>query len=218
MSRHRHVWNRALQSAGVRRILTWVLSRVLMRFMRNPMNQFDSSVASAELRAEIEVITRRYDPDKVRGQLADIGKLRRRFLHSIEVIQAVDVATEGPGQFNCYMYALNVHDSSRIAALLGTTDQPLGNEFMRWLVKSRRLKATTDGLKDDDMILYSDDRGPLHAGRWSGTAVVSKWGLAHLWKHGMFEVPTRYGHIVRTYRGVKAQQAEKWFVDYLSRR
>jgi len=32
--------------------------------MRNPKNQFDSSVASPELWAEVDAITRRYDPDQ----------------------------------------------------------------------------------------------------------------------------------------------------------
>jgi hypothetical protein len=185
--------------------------------MRSLENQHDSSLASPELRAEVEAITRRHDPDKVRGQLADIASLKPRFPHSIEIVEAVDVAVAGPGQFNCYMYALNVQDSPRVAALLGNTTRPLGKEFMRWLVKSRRLKAAIDVLKDGDIILYSAEGGPLHAGRWNGSAVISKWGLAHLWKHAIFEVPTRYGHIARSYRSVKAQQAEKWFSDFLNR-
>jgi hypothetical protein len=183
--------------------------------MRKHKNQFDPSIAPPELRAEIEAITRRYDPDKVHGQLADMESLRLRFPHSVGIVEAVDVALAGPRQFNCYMYALNIHDSSRIAGLLATTVRPLGNEFMRWLVDSRRLKATADGLQHNDIILYSDEYSPLHAGRWNGSAVVSKWGLAHLWKHPIFEVPTRYGHIARSYRGVNASQAEKWFFDYM---
>jgi hypothetical protein len=186
--------------------------------MRRPKNEFDASVGSPQLRAELDVITRRYDPDQVRRQLGDIQSLNAGHPHSIECLEAVDLAIAGPGQFNCYMYALNIHDSAQVAELLANTTRPLGNGFMRWLIQTRRLKPTSDALQINDIIVYCDEEGPKHAGRWNGAAVVSKWGLAHLWEHGMFEVPTRYGHLVRSYRGVKARQAEKWFADYLSRR
>ena len=186
--------------------------------MRRPKNEFDASVGSPGLRAALEAITRRYDPDPVREQLADVSSLRKCNPHSIEIVEAVDHAVAGPGQFNCYMYALNIHDSAKIARLLANTTRPLGNGFIRWLIQTRRLKPTTDALQSNDLIVYADEEGPKHAGRWDGSAVISKWGLAHLWRHGMFEVPNRYGHIVRSYCGVKASQAEKWFIDHLSPR
>lgn len=183
--------------------------------MRTSKNLIDASAASSALRAEIEIITNRYSPEEVGRQLMDIAALRLRFAHSIEVASAVDRAIPGYGQFNCYMYALNLHESGRIVQLLERTAHPLGNDFMRWLVETRRLKPRTDGLQPNDLILYSDMTGPKHAGRWDGSLVVSKWGLAHVWKHGTFEVPTSYGDIVRSYRAVASTRAEHWFADYL---
>jgi hypothetical protein len=183
--------------------------------VRMTKNQFDPSSTSPEFRAEIDAITRRYDPDKVRGQLLDMTQLARRFPHSIEVVQAFNRAERGPRQFNCYMYALDIHNSPSIAKLLEHPGLPLGNDFMQWLVESRRLKPTAATLKNDDIILYSNVEGVQHAGRWNGERVVSKWGLAHLWKHGIFEIPTRYGQVARSYRGVKRALAEKWYQEFV---
>ena len=146
--------------------------------MQKTRDQFDppgAAATSIALRAELEAITGRYAPTEVLRQVANVAALRSQFIYSVEVVLAVEQAVAGYGQFNCYMYALNIHQSERIVALLERTTQPLGNEFMRWLVKTRRLKPTTSDRQNEDLILYSHSTGPKHAGRWDGSAVVSKW-------------------------------------------
>ena len=66
-----------------------------------------------------------------------------------------------------------------------------------------RLVETLDPLSEPEVgalvVWFDDERRPTHAGVWSGTRVRSKWGTAHLWQHGLFEVPESYGDDVAFY-------------------
>jgi hypothetical protein len=112
------------------------------------------------------------------------------------------------------MYALNVRRSPEIAGLLSETDLPFGNNFIAWLAESARLKLVAYPTRDD-VILYSTVNGPRHAGRWDVNSVVSKWGLGHLWRHGVFEVRSSYGDIIQTYAHVDPKPVAHWFAEYV---
>lgn len=45
-------------------------------------------------------------------------------------------------------------------------------------------------------------------------AIESKWGKAHLWRHGVYEVPWRYGNTVRFFRHVSEEDSARAFLEY----
>ena len=180
--------------------------------MQNP---FDPSLANPPLRDALEEISNRYDPKDVAKQIPDVKHLRRRHDHAIRLIEAVAEASAGPGQYNCYMYALNVHRSPAVTDLLARRNIAFGNDFMAWLIESGRLTPiSADAAAAGDIVLYSDRSGPKHAGRWDGKAVQSKWGLGHLWSHRVFEVRSSYGDAAQAYQRVDSAAMAQWFVEY----
>ncbi len=69
--------------------------------------------------------------------------------------------------------------------------------FMRHLLGQGILRENSVPL-EDALALYFDTDKPKHAGLMkSDSRVSSKWGLGHLWEHGLREVPSSYGDDVR---------------------
>ena len=52
--------------------------------------------------------------------------------------------------------------------------------------------------KDDDhVVVYFNNSIPVHFGKIDKRAIISKWGVVHVWMHGLWEVPLSYGNTVK---------------------
>jgi hypothetical protein len=180
----------------------------------SPVNEVFNSV-DPDLREALRHLTQNYSGRNVRGQVDEVAHLRKRFSHSIRPVVLVEDAHPGPGQFNCFMHALDMAPPpGAVAKLMERFDHVYpGSEFVRLLVERRFLKATSEA-REGDLLVYFSEKMPKHAGRIRGELVVSKWGLGHVWSHGVFELPSSYGNDVRTFKAVDGRLAAKWFVAY----
>jgi hypothetical protein len=105
--------------------------------------------------------------------------------------------------YNCFQFALGLERSERIYDLLVEDDRngrrldlKFGTEFVERLVLKSMIRETSAG----HLTLYLRDARPRHAGRLVREGVVlSKWGIGHLWEHGLWEVPSSYGGEARRF-------------------
>jgi len=67
---------------------------------------------------------------------------------------------------------------------------------------------------DGDVVVYFSNAVPKHAAKMNGSRVVSKWGLGHLWEHGLFEVPSIFGDDVRFFKRLARRAAVSAFVEF----
>jgi hypothetical protein len=104
--------------------------------------------------------------------------------------------------------AIAIHGLGRIYA---------ASAFAHWLLDNGLLvEVTPADVREGDLVSYfGDDRRFKHAGlsRTNGR-VTSKWGIGHLYEHGVFEVPESYGTKVRFFRKVSYDEAFGHFVRF----
>jgi hypothetical protein len=89
-------------------------------------------------------------------------------------------------------------------------DRFAGPVFIEWLLGNGRLvEIECSNAANRDLVFYFDDQGrSKHAGLWLGDKrVQSKWGIGHLYKHQIFEVPESYGTNVRFFKRLPFEEA-----------
>jgi hypothetical protein len=172
----------------------------------------DPSVGDSALRLALDTIARSHAGPMVRTQIGDVEQLRQRFQHSIEISVAVNDASPGPNQFTCFMHALELAPPpSLVAAIMLQFDGVIpGAEFIKQLIRLEWLIRVAEP-EDGDILIYFDGDSPKHAGKSKDGIVESKWGLGHIWRHPIFEVPSSYGNRVQTFQRVDTPTATHWF-------
>ena len=130
------------------------------------------------LRKALQKITKNYSGRNVRAHVNVAEHLKRRFRHSIRVVEVVPDARPGPGQFTCFMHALDLSSPPRLMSRIMERFDLIypGAEFVRSLIGQGRLQETCQP-EDGDIALYFDNETPRHAGKVRGEVIVSKWGL-----------------------------------------
>jgi hypothetical protein len=84
------------------------------------------------------------------------------------------------------------------------------------LDKGLLAEVTVADARDGDLVFYFGDDGRFkHAGvcRDNGQ-VVSKWGIGHLHRHRLFEVPESYGTKVRFFTKLLYEEAFEHFMEF----
>jgi hypothetical protein len=114
-------------------------------------------------------ICARYAGTEIGHQIRDVAALNAVSPHSVRVERAFPSDAPGPGQYNCFMHALELEQPPRlvVAILLHTSSVIVGRRFVDFLVRNRVLDVT-DSPMDGDVVVYSDDTGLRHAGKGSG--------------------------------------------------
>jgi hypothetical protein len=162
---------------------------------------------SAELRAELERLTKPAGGAaavRLDEQISEIAALSTKYPHSIVLNERASVARQ---RTNCVMYALGI-EAETVEDWCNGSVHP-GLDFMAWLVKEK-LTAKTGEPSDGDIVVYlRDDQRPLHAGVAKDGQIISKWGSGgtHVWRHGVFEIPSSYGSDARVYERISPEQA-----------
>ena len=101
--------------------------------------------------------------------------------------------------------AIAMRDGGRIFA---------ASAFAHWLIDNGLLEEISQAeAQRSDLVFYFGADGRFkHAGLIAGDGrVISKWGVGHLYEHGLFEVPDSYGTEVRFFRALPYRVAYGYF-------
>ncbi len=115
-------------------------------------------------------------------------------------------------RYTCLMHVFDFAEKPEYAAIAthGLGRIYAASAFAHWLLdKSLLVEVTQADVREGDLVLYFSDDGRFkHAGLCRGNGqVVSKWGIGHLYQHGLFEVPESYGDKVRFFRKLSYDEA-----------
>ena len=157
------------------------------------------------VREELDKIIEDYaDSDEhLHEQITLITHLARKYNASISLVREMK---PGEANFTCYQHSFFMNENWHVT---------LGREFIQYLVETRLEEISIGDAKDDDHVLYISWHIE-HAGKMAQGAIESKWGKAHLWRHGAFELPRRYGDSVKFFRHISKEDATQAFREYAS--
>ena len=69
-----------------------------------------------------------------------------------------------------------------------------------------------------DLVLYCNQQQITHAGLVEGDRVLSKWGVGHLWLHGLLEIPAQYGDMTSFYEAPCPNEMLAHFIEFARER
>jgi hypothetical protein len=178
-----------------------------------------SSLSENErLRSALDEITS-LPADQLSQHPALVASLRSRCSHGIEIAADPEVRDVPLAKFTCFMHAFLLAQSTVVLAIARYLRNTYpGGEFVAFLIANYLAEVGVEDAREGDIILYSRGEEIHHAGRLKSGRVVSKWGTGHLWEHGIFELPARYGERTRFYRAVPSAVVEEAFVAYARQR
>ncbi len=168
------------------------------------------------LRDELDRIASDVVGEDVANQVPLISALRTRYPHSIELEAQAIPGEPATFRFTCFQYALDLTEPPPVIVHIATVwrDVYPNATFVLYLIDRLLAEVARDDVTDGDVVVYFSNEEPAHAGKVRGGRVVSKWGTAHLWRHGLYEVPTRYGSEVRFFHPLTRSQSEEAFLRF----
>jgi hypothetical protein len=165
------------------------------------------------LRVELDKITEDYadSDDRLSEQIDLVTRLALKYNASISLVRETK---PGEPPFSCYQHSFSLVGVESIKRIMDENWHiTLGRQFIQYLVDTRLDEIFIEHAKDGDHVLYIGAQIE-HAGRVAQDGVESKWGRAHLWRHGVFEVPLRYGDTVSFFRHISQDVAIQAFHEY----
>lgn len=172
------------------------------------------AIETRGLREHLEEITDHYGDDRVSEQIPRIAELNARFPHSISLLQAAIPGKPETFQFNCYQHSFGLARAESVTRIMREYWHVFpGREFVQFLLDTRLQDIPTDEVQDGDHVIYAGEEIE-HAGIVRERRIESKWGLGHLWRHGVYEVPLRYGNRVRFFRQLTPETCVRAFLEY----
>jgi|HubBroStandDraft_2_1064218.scaffolds.fasta_scaffold04999_8 hypothetical protein len=168
------------------------------------------------LREELQQIITKYTGDSAEDhvglQVRLVASLAEKYKHSISLVEQGIPGT--PEIYTvCYRHSFGLAKVGLVDRLLKCYNVETGREFAGFII-GRLHEIPPDDTHDGDHIIYSTADQIEHAGNVEGGLIESKWGKAHRWRHGVYEVPLSYGDIVRFYRHLPHEDAVSGFLDY----
>jgi hypothetical protein len=161
-------------------------------------------------------ITQEFIGERVGEQITAIDALRARTPHSIRLVSAAVPGDRATFGFTCFQYAFALVDPPPAIVTIATLYPHVfpSREFVEFLIRNALVEVTEDLVQDGDSIVYADQGIIRHAGVMKRGRVQSKWGTAHLWEHGVLEVPVEYGSELRFFRPISTGEAQFAFLVY----
>jgi hypothetical protein len=162
-----------------------------------------------ELRERLRDITENGRPD---SHPPLIDELRRIHPHSIEIIEPAAPIE----RYTCAMYALDLVENDEYAGIVLASPKPIyaSTAFVQRLIDRGTLVPLTQP-KSDALVVYRLRGSVTHIGRMlSATRVESKWGIGHLYRHALLEVPMQYGDETEFYRAIDTDCALDALADF----
>lgn len=170
------------------------------------------------LREQLEEIADRYGADRVAEQIPRIAELKGRFPPSISLLQAAIPDKPEAFQFNCYQHSFGLARAENVTPNTKEYWHVFpGREFVQFLLNARLEEIRADNARDGDHVIYAGLEIE-HAGFVWGERIDSKWGLGHLWRHGVYDVPLGYGNHVRYFPRLTSETCVGAFLEYAGER
>jgi hypothetical protein len=108
------------------------------------------------------------------------------------------------GRYTCLMHVFDFAEKPEYIAIAGGGSRRVfaGANFAQWLIERGLLIAVSRAAAQEGETLFYFREGKFkHAGLWRrNRRVLSKWGVGHLYDHGLFEVPMSYGTDISFYK------------------
>ena len=163
---------------------------------------------TGDLRASLQDITDRYVGFLVGQQIPKIIALRTIYPHSILISDKVRLGYPRTFAFNCHAFTFGL---SKMEECWAAREDlcPNGAFVLAHLLPM--MEQHTEG----NIAVYFDGDRVTHSGRINNGTVISKWGTAHTWQHGVWEVPTSYGSRVECYLAPAADWLKKTYLNGL---
>jgi hypothetical protein len=171
-----------------------------------------NDLAERALRERLEDMTR---VDDVSQHPALLAALTRECPNTITLLDSIYPIR----RYTCLMYVFDFAEKAEYAAI-ATYERGLiyaAGAFAHWLLDNGVLvEVIPCDAGDGDLIFYfGDDERFKHAGlHLTNGRVHSKWGIGHLYQHGLFEVPESYGNKVRFFRMFSYDEAFGYFMRF----
>jgi hypothetical protein len=122
-------------------------------------------------------------------------------------------------RYTCLMHVFDFAEKPEYAAIAthGLGRIYAAGAFAHWLLdRGLLVEVTHTDVREGDLVFYFSDDGRFkHAGLCQTKGrVMSKWGIGHLYEHGVFEVPDSYGDKVRLFRNLSYEEAFGHFMRF----
>jgi len=119
-------------------------------------------------------------------------------------------------RYTCLVHALDFAGKPEYVAIAerGFNVVFAGPAFAHWLLdKGLLYEVAPSNAHEGDLVLYFNEKRRFkHAGLSQGHhRVLSKWGIGHLFEHGLFEVPESYGTQARFFKKLPCDEAYAHF-------
>lgn len=122
-------------------------------------------------------------------------------------------------RYTCLMHVFDFTEKAEYAAIAshGLGRIYAAGAFAHWLLDNALLiEICSTDVREDDVVFYFGDDGRFkHAGlSLANGRIVSKWGIGHLYEHGLLEVPESYGTELRFFRKLSHEEAFGHFLRF----
>jgi len=168
------------------------------------------------LRAALDEITSQFTGDDVGRQIALIRDLGAQYSHSIT--PAAEAVPSDPSTFRytCFQHAFELIDPPLAVVDIATLYPAVypSAEFVEYLIAQHLTEVRVEDTHDADLVVYWADAGIRHAGKVRERLIFSKWGTAHMWSHGLFQVPASYGNTVRFFLPISRDESVEAFLAF----
>src|SRR5262249_18467119 len=169
----------------------------------------DIALEDSVLRQALEVVGRFGGRHQQFGAIED--------LECPHHIERVELHLQPPPHVRCLVWALGLEEQPGFRELANAKCVNAGGRFVSWLIEHGHLTQRPT-VRRGRLVLYF--LGPIwiHSGvGLPDGRIASKWGhMRFLLRHGLHEVPTDYGNIVRVYEhpgSGRAMELFRAFVD-----
>ncbi len=180
------------------------------------MFHLDVEHDNRELRAKLDAITCVFTGDSVGQQVPAIAALLPQFDHDIRLEIEALPSDSHTWKYTCFQHAFDLVDPPPIVVRIANFNRAIypNAEFVTFLASNLLSTVFPEQVAEGDVVVYSSNGIPNHAGKCCSGRVVSKWGQMHLWRHRLFEVPLRYGSVVQFHRSISPLKSVEAFVQY----
>ncbi len=163
----------------------------------------------SELRVRLFEITENRQPHTHRNL---IERLAEEFPHTIRVIEG-----QAPiERYTCAMHAFGLIENDEYIRIVQAAPPYIfaSPSFIQRLVLKSRLTELPNP-QPGALIVYSEFGCAKHAGKMlAADHVESKWGVGHLYHHGVLEVSGNYGSELRSFEAIDTDFALDEFAEY----
>ena len=149
----------------------------------------------------------------VDDHISAIEEIRNVYLHSIYIMpSAFDEPLE---QYNCVMHALDL--AARGFDPCDFKGRFYANtEFLSDMIEKGHIEECNQ--KNGNIITWSNNERIMHVGLiLDNDIAISKWGIGHLYKHGLHEIPENYGSQINYYKPIDGVQCFELLCNFHTR-